>query len=63
LLDFIKKNLKGREAKGCKDFTLAKASGLAVVHEANHSPASSAKVKNAWSCTSIPPYLQGMVLN
>jgi hypothetical protein len=25
--------------------------------EADHSPPSSAKVKNVWSCTSTPPYL------
>jgi len=25
--------------------------------EADHSPPSSAEVKNAWSCTSTPPYV------
>jgi hypothetical protein len=48
------KKPQGKRGQKCKDFTLAKASELAVVHEANHSPASTAKVKNAWSCTSIP---------
>jgi hypothetical protein len=33
-------------------------------HEADHSPASSAKVKVAWSYTSTPPiHLHGMVLS
>jgi hypothetical protein len=33
-------------------------------HEADHSPPSSAKVKNAWSYTSTPPILlYGMVLS
>jgi hypothetical protein len=33
-------------------------------HEAEHSPPSSAKVKNAWSCTSTPLlHLHGMVFN
>jgi hypothetical protein len=33
-------------------------------HEADHSPPSSAEVKNAWSCTSTPPIcLHGMVLS
>jgi hypothetical protein len=32
-------------------------------HEADYSPASSAEVKNAWSCTSTPPlHFHGMVL-
>jgi hypothetical protein len=32
--------------------------------EADHSPPSSAEVKNAWSCTSIPPiHLHGVVLS
>jgi hypothetical protein len=32
--------------------------------EADHSPPSSAEVKNAWRYTSIPPiYLHGMVLS
>jgi hypothetical protein len=26
-------------------------------HEADHSPTSSVKVKNAWSYTTIPPYI------
>jgi len=26
-------------------------------HEADHSPPSSAEIKNAWSCTSTPPYI------
>jgi len=26
-------------------------------HEADHSPPSSAKVKNTWSCTTIPTYI------
>jgi len=31
-------------------------------HEADHSAQTSAKVKNVWSCTSIPPiHLHGMV--
>jgi len=30
--------------------------GKAAGREADHSPPSSAKVKNAWSCTSTPPY-------
>jgi hypothetical protein len=28
-----------------------------LVHEADHSPSSSTKVKNAWSYTSTPPYI------
>jgi len=31
--------------------------------EADHSPPSSAEVKNAWSYTSTPPILHGMVLS
>jgi hypothetical protein len=32
--------------------------------EADHSPTSSAGVKNAWSCTSTPPlHIHGVVLN
>jgi hypothetical protein len=29
-------------------------------YEADHSPPSSAEVKNEWSFTSIPPYVHGM---
>jgi hypothetical protein len=33
-------------------------------HEADHSPPSTAEVKNAWSYTSIPPmHLHGVVLS
>jgi len=38
--------------------------GKASGHEADHSPPSSAKVKNVWSYTSIPPIcLHSMVLS
>jgi hypothetical protein len=38
--------------------------GKVAGREADHSPPSSAQVKNAWSSTSIPPVsLQGVVLN
>jgi len=32
-------------------------------HEADHSPPSSVEVKKAWSYTSTPPCLHGMVLS
>jgi len=43
----------------------ARASGIKQpVHEVDHTPPSSVKVKNAWSYTSTPTVLlQGVVLN
>jgi hypothetical protein len=31
--------------------------------KADHSPPSSAKIKNAWCCTTFPPSFQGVVVN
>jgi hypothetical protein len=50
----------GRPARSL--YSLAFAGVKWLGHEADHSPPSTADIKNAWSYTSTPPCLHGMVL-